>query len=310
MIATPNTESNVKEIFDQCWELRKTRNDIHIFNQFEELGNPLWHYNVTGPALEEIINKEMRPGDRLAGSVFSSGSGGTMGGGYYLKTRFPKSKMAVAEALQCPTVLNNGFGAHRIEGIGDKHVPWIHDVKNTDVVVAVDDEVPMRLLRLFNEKPGREHLKKNGVSADLVDRLDLVGISGLGNLTAAIKMAKYYELGEKDWLVTVCTDSMELYGSRLAELTAEKGPYTPSDAYRDEGLLAQIGVDYMEELTYQTKKRIHNLKYFTWIEQQGKELEELNRQWYDHEAYWEPTFRLADQMDEMIAEFNERIARA
>jgi cysteine synthase len=305
VIATPGTESNVKEIFDKCWELRKTRQDIHIFNQFEELGNPLWHYNVTGPALEEILKSQMKPGDRLAGGVFSSGSAGTLGAGYYLKTQFPQAKLAAAEALQCPTLLNNGYGAHRIEGIGDKHIPWIHDIKNTDMVIAVDDEVPMRLLRLFNEKKGRDFLRTKGIPASLVERLDWAGISGLGNLTAAIKMAKYYELTEKDWLVTICTDSMALYASRLQELTQERGAYSEKNTYQDEELIRSIAVDFMEELTYQSKKRIHHLKYYTWIEQQGKALEELNAQWYDHENYWEPNFKLAEKLDQQINEFNQ-----
>ncbi|MEI8346874.1 MAG: pyridoxal-phosphate dependent enzyme [Pseudomonadota bacterium] len=310
VIATPGTESNVKEIFDKCWELRKTRTDIHIFNQFEELGNPLWHYNVTGPAFEDILKKEMKSGDRFIGGIFSSGSAGTLGSGYYLKTRYPHAKVAAAEALQCPTLLNNGFGAHRIEGIGDKHIPWIHDIKNTDLVIAVDDEVTMRMLRLFNEKKGREYLQQKGVKSALLDRLDLVGISGLGNLTAAIKMAKYYELTEKDWLVTVCTDSMELYGSRLEELEKERGKYSEKNAYQDEEMVNSIGIDYMEELTYQSKKRIHHLKYYTWVEQQGRTLEELNNQWYGHEDYWQPTFQMAEKIDQMIIEFNQMVAKS
>ena len=59
-------------------------------------------------------------------------------------------KLGVGEALQCPTILENGFGGHRIEGIGDKHIPWIHNVKNTDMAIAIDDEDSQRLLRLFN----------------------------------------------------------------------------------------------------------------------------------------------------------------
>jgi cysteine synthase A len=155
VIATPGTESNVKEIFDKCWELRRSGQDLMIFNQFEEFGNHLWHYDVTGHAMEEVLQKALRPGETLRGSVFTTGSAGTIAAGDYLKEVFPESKLAASEALQCPTLLLNGFGSHRIEGIGDKHVPWIHNVRNTDMVMAIDDEAPMQMIRLFNEPEGQ-----------------------------------------------------------------------------------------------------------------------------------------------------------
>lgn len=310
VIATPGCESNVKEIFDKCWELRASGQDLAIFNQFEELGNPLWHYTVTGSAAEEALRGHLGPGDRVAGFVGASGSAGTLGAGYYLKAKFPEAKLAVAEALQCPTLLRNGFGDHRIEGIGDKHVPWVHDVKRTDFVIAVDDEVPMRLLRLFNEGLGRTALAAAGVPAELAGRLDLLGISGIGNLVAAIKLAKYLELGASDWVVTVATDSMDLYRSRLLELAAERGAYREAQAERDLELLAGVGIDHMKELTYYEKKAIHNLKYFTWVEQQSRDVAELRAQWTDHAAYWDGTFAQADRIDELIVEFNRRVGLA
>ncbi len=306
VIATPGCESNVKEIFDKCWELRASGQDLMIFNQFEELGNPLWHYHVTGSAAEEALAAHCRPGDRVAGFVGSSGSAGTLGAGYYLKQRFPGSKLAVAEALQCPTLLMNGFGDHRIEGIGDKHVPWVHDCKNTDVVIAVDDELPIRFMRLFNEKRGREALGQGGTDAEITGGLDLLGISGIANVLAAIKFAKYFELTDADWVVTVATDSMDLYRSRLAELTAERGEYTGRDADRDLDRLDAIGTDQMKELNYYERKAIHNLKYFTWVEQQGRSVAELRAQWSDAD-YWTATFAQADHIDELISDFNKRV---
>jgi len=224
--------------------------------------------------------------------------------GYYLKEKFPGSKLAVVEALQCPTLLNNGFGDHRIEGIGDKHVPWIHDCKNTDMVIGVDDETAVRLLRLFNEDTGRETLAHYGVNPELAKQLDLLGISGIGNVLAAVKFAKYYELTEDAYVITILTDSMELYGSRIEELTAERGAYTIIDAHKDMQLMMDSGIENVLELTHYEKKRIHNLKYFTWIEQQGRELDELNSQWYDHDSYWNSIFSLAPKIDELIEEFN------
>ncbi len=310
VIATPGCESNVKEIFDKCWELRKSGQDLRIFNQFDEMGNPLWHYNVTGSAVEETLGYYMKEGDKMAGYISSSGSGGTLAAGYYLKKKFPQMKINVAEALQCPTLLQNGFGGHRIEGIGDKHVPWVHDCKDTDFITAIDDEHSMRLIRMFNEKIGRDTLKAAGVSADLVDSLDLLGISGVANVLAAIKFAKYNELTESDYVVTIATDSMELYGSRVQELADERGAYTQADAERDMELLMGQTIDHIKELTYYDKKAVHNLKYFTWIEQQERELSELNEQWYDHDNYWNSTMEQAGEIDEIITEFNEMIDKA
>jgi len=307
VIATPGCESNVKEIFDKCWELRNSGENLQIFNQFDEMGNPLWHYNVTGSAIEELVGQHLGAGDNFAGYISSSGSGGTLAAGYYLKTKYPRLKVAVAEALECPTLLRNGFGDHRIEGIGDKHVPWIHDCKDTDFVIAVDDEKAIRTLRLFNEQQGRELLKREGVDPALVNQLDLLGISGIGNVLAAIKFAKYNELTENDCLVTIATDSMQLYGSRIKELEKTRGKYSEANAQRDMELLRSLTYDNTKELSYYDRKAIHNLKYFTWIEQQAKDLKELNAQWYDHENFWTKTLNQADAIDDLINDFNARI---
>lgn len=306
VIATPGCESNVKEIFDKCWELRKERgDDIVIFNQFDEFGNYLWHYEVTGNAILEILQQEMGPEDEFAGYVSATGSGGTIAAGDLLREHYPRMKIGAAEALQCPTLLRNGFGGHRIEGIGDKHVPWIHNVKNSDMIIAVDDRDCMDSLRLFNEEAGHEYLKRQGVDPQLVDKLDLLGISGIGNLIASIKMAKYYELQESDIVVTVLTDSMELYGSRQREMHETSGKFREAQAERiyHTGLLQQK-TDNMLELSYYEKLRVHNLKYYTWIEQQQKELKDLNAQWYD-KKYWTNTRKITDRIDEQINAFNK-----
>ncbi len=307
VIATPGCESNVKEIFDKCWELRKTRDDLVIFNQFDEFGNHLWHYVVTGSAMEEALDKEMGEDNNYAGVVLSSGSSGTLGSGDYLKGIYPASRIAVGEALQCPTLLINGYGGHRIEGIGDKHVPWIHNVRNTDMVIAVDDEHSMRFLRLFNEPVGKRYLREQGILEDITENLNLLGISSIGNMIAAIKFAKYYELTDKDVILTVFTDSMELYDSRLEELNEEKGIYKKTDAIRDFELLMNLGIDYVLELSQYDKKRIHNLKYYTWVEQQGRNIEELNKQWYNHREYWAEFHNQVPKIDKLINEFNERV---
>ena len=307
IFATPGSESNVKEIYDKTKELKAERGDeVVVLNQFAEFGNAIWHYVCTGRAMEEVFNSQKDDDSRLAGVCLTQGSAGTLGCAEYLREVFPRTKVVAAEALQCPTLLYNGYGSHRIEGIGDKHVPWIHNIKTTDVVVGIDDEACMALLRLFNEPEGRAHLKSNGVDPAVVDRLDLLGISGIANMLTAIKTAKFFEMGPKEMLFTVATDSMELYGSRLEEERELHGAYSEtSAAVHHERFLLGTAIDHMLELGYWDRKRIHNLKYFTWVEQQGKTVEELDAQWYD-DNYWTSHWHAWEEWDRQIVEFNER----
>jgi len=307
IIATPGSESNVKEIFDKCWELLESGEDLMIFNQFDEFGNYLWHYELTGHAMEEVLEREMGSNDVYRGLILTTGSAGTIGCGDYMKQIFPGSLVGASEALQCPTLMENGFGAHRIEGIGDKHVPWIHNVKNTDLVTAIDDNAVVNISRLFNEKAGRELLVNKDVPEDLVSELGLLGFSGIANMLSAIKMAKYYELGSNEIILTVLTDSMDLYQSRLREMHEEFGEYSEVDAAEDfSRYLMGERTDNLLDLSYQDRHRIHNLKYFTWVEQQGKTFEEITEQWYNQE-YWTGIQSQVDEMDELINEFNDKV---
>ncbi len=338
IIATPGTESNVKEIFDACWEIRENRTDAVIFNQFDEPGNYLWHYGVTGPAAEsafrhlcsspakhaERVKERPRfsgpphswpmhsreasltthPRElRLAAWVGATGSSGTLAAGDYLKDHFPGCRITAAEALECPTLLHCGWGGHRIEGIGDKHVPWIHNVRNTDMVAAIDDEATIRLLRLFNEPAGHAVLESYGVAEEVIHQLPLLGISGICNLLAAIKTARYYELDANDVVLMPLTDSVEMYLTRLIELRQDRGPATKTGSVVNfERYLLSTSTAHIKELRFTDRKAIHNLKYFTWVEQQHKTAEELD-------ALWSPTFwhDLADELprwDELINTFN------
>ncbi|UCH23152.1 MAG: pyridoxal-phosphate dependent enzyme [Deltaproteobacteria bacterium] len=307
VIASPGCESNVKEIYDKCAELRATRSDVFIFNQFEDFGNYLWHYAVTGPAVAEVFQQERALNDRLAGLVSATGSGGTLACGDYIKQHFADTKIVAVEALQCPTLSLNGYGGHRIEGIGDKHVPWIHNVRNTDVVIALDDSAPLQLIRLFNESTGQDYLAEIGLNDDQIASLPLLGISGVANLLGAIKTARYFELTEKDIIFTVFTDSMDLYQSRITESRKAYGPYTREDAVRDyhRHLMGQ-SIDNMLELSYYDRKRIHNLKYFTWVEQQGKSVADLDAQWYDWPDYWIDIQKQVAGIDAAIRDFNHQ----
>jgi cysteine synthase len=308
IFATPGCESNVKEIYDKCWELRHERGDgIVIFNQFDEFGNAIWHYQMTGSMIEEIYENHYRTDkSRLAAYVSATGSAGTIAAGDYLRTVYPHLRVVATEAQQCPTLYQFGFGGHRIEGIGDKHVPWIHNTQNTNMIAAVDDEQTMQLLRLFNEDAGKEYLADQGVSSELVEQLSLLGISSICNLVAAIKAAKYYDMDSRDVLFTPLTDSMELYGSRKEEMAEAGGAYNREKAavHYDRYMMGNT-VDHLRELTYFDQKALHNFKYFTWVEQQGKEIEELEALW--DKDFWTEIFsqEQVDEWDQYIREFND-----
>jgi hypothetical protein len=293
----------VKEIYDKCWEIRRTRPDCVIFNQFEEFGNAAWHFHVTGKTIDDIF-RQLGADPRLAACVFATGSAGTIAAGDFLRNVHPHLRIVAAEALQCPTLYQLGFGDHRIEGIGDKHVPWIHNVRNTDMVSAIDDEQCLALFRLFNEPAGQTHLNHT-VPVNLIQQLPVVGISGICNLIAAIKTARYYDMTSRDVIFTTLTDSAELYASRLEELTAEHGRYTPERAAYDKArYLDGIATDHVRELTYHDRKALHNFKYFTWVEQQGRTTEELRELW--NPEFWERTYSQVDEWDKQIEAVNER----
>ncbi len=307
VFATPGCESNVKEIYDKCHELEAKSDEYLVFNQFDQFGNAVWHYEVTGPNIEDVFKQLAQKGQQLSGYVSATGSAGTIAAGDYLRKKFPLIKVLACEALQCPTLLLNGFGGHRIEGIGDKHIPWIHNTKNLDAVCAIDDQDPMDILRLFNEPAGHHYLSQLGVNESVIKKLPWLGISSIANLLGAIKMAKYYESTANDVIFTIFTDSSDLYKSRLFEMNEVNGKYSEQQAQIDWAkTISGQSIDYLKELNYYERKAIHNLKYFTWVEQQGKDVNELNDQWYDPD-YWAKRFGIASHWDDLINEFNSEV---
>jgi cysteine synthase len=307
IIATPGTESNVKEIYDKCWELKDQRRDgVVVFNQFEEFGNAIWHYQMTGSLIDEVFQNHYSAGRRLSAYVSATGSAGTIAAGDYLRTRHPGIRVVATEALQCPTLLQFGFGEHRIEGIGDKHIPWIHNVRNTNLVAAVDDEQTMQLMRLFNTEEGHTCLLREGVDEATLQSLDMVGISGICNLVASIKTAHYYDMDGRDVIFTPLTDSMQLYSSRMQEAEQAHGPFTTRMADQHYARYLQgISTDHLRELNYADRKALHNFKYFTWVEQQGRTSDELRQLWDDD--FWKEIFsqNVVDEWDRLIDAFNE-----
>jgi cysteine synthase len=302
IIRTPGCESNVKEIYDACAVLERDPQNV-IFNQFCEFGNYLVHYACTGPALGRIIAS--LGGGRVQAYVSATGSGGTLAAGDYLKEHFGARIVAV-EAAQCPTLLYNGFGEHNIQGIGDKHVPFIHNVMNTDLVVGVSDAATDALGVLFGSEVGRDYLVvRRGVSAEVLSALGSLGLSGICNVLAAVKVAKYYDFGPDDVMVTVATDGAEMYGTERRKALASRFGGTfdtvaAAEAFGQHALGA--ATDHLLELSHVDRTRVFNLGYYTWVEQQGVTVAEFNAR--RDQAFWHGLRRLLPAWDEMITAFN------
>ncbi|MEY3699820.1 MAG: hypothetical protein RIT16_180 [Actinomycetota bacterium] len=314
IIRTPGTESNVKEIYDACNEMQKDSKNF-IFNQFCEFGNYLGHYEVTGSALatvyEHVAKGMNRPGLRLAAFTSATGSAGTIGAGDHLKDKYG-TKIVAVEALECPTMLENGFGEHNIQGIGDKHIPLIHNVMNTDVVAAVSDRATDELDVLFNTSAGRDYLvQRKHVPQAVVDTLQHFGFSSICNTIAAIKTAKLLGLGEDDVLITIATDGADLYPSERVKTMKKRfnDNFTQVEAaevFAEH--LATVQTDSMIDCTERDKNRIFNLGYYTWVEQQGTPLSVFEAR--RSQTFWRNLRKHVPTWDAMIGEFNARVAAA
>jgi cysteine synthase len=310
IVKTPGSESNVKEIYDKCAELDRDPKNV-IFNQFCEFGNYLVHYAVTGRALGHVFEAEKArdAGLSLAGFVSATGSAGTIAAGDYLKEHFGSRTVAV-EALECPTLLYNGFGAHNIQGIGDKHVPYIHNVMNTDACIAVSDAATDSLEVMLHEAAGREYLKgRKGLSDADVANLGSLGFSGFCNVLAAIKTARHYDLGPKDVIVTVATDGSAMYGSEREKILAARfgGRFDAIAAAETFGQhVAGASVDHVAELSHVDRKRVFNLGYFTWVEQQGVSIAEFEAR--RDQSFWRKLRDILPAWDAMVGDFNRQVA--
>jgi len=295
IIRTPGSESNVKEIYDEVKRLRGSDPKIRVLNQFEVMGNYRFHYHVTGNTLVELAAELASAGigaGKISAFVSAVGSAGTIAAGDRLKQVWPEHKIVGLEPIQCPTLFNNGYGAHEIQGIGDKHVTWIHNVFNMDALMAIDDMDALNGLRVLAEAAGREVLvKRYGLAEAMVAQLaHTMGISGICNIIGAIKTAKYYNLSEGDVVATVATDASERYGSVMDQLRSAQGALDEARAAAIvDGVYRRAGLDWIMEGGREARERWHNLKYYTWVEQQGKTVSELDAQrdpawWLGHQA--------------------------
>jgi cysteine synthase len=309
IVRTPGTESNVKEIYDRCAELDREPDTV-IFNQFSELANHVAHFTITGQALERVFEHvaATRPGARAAAFVSATGSAGTIGAGDHLKERLGSRTVAV-EAVECPTMLEGGFGEHNIQGIGDKHIPLIHNVMATDLVVGVSDRATDDLLVLFNTAVGRQYLvQRRGVPAEIVEALGSLGLSSICNVLAAIKVARHQRLGPDDVILTVATDGAGMYATERDRITARDFPsgFDAVAAGETFGAWLQApGEDHVLETTRADRDRIFNLGYFTWVEQQGVPLDEFEAR--RSPAFWTATREIVHRWDELIDEFNAQV---
>lgn len=306
IIRTPGTESNVKEIYDKCAELSHDQHNV-IVNQFSEFSNYLVHYLCTGRALERIYEhlRASEPTLALTAFVSATGSAGTIGAGDYLKARHG-TRIAAVEAIECPTMLVNGYGEHNIQGIGDKHIPLIHNVMNTDVVVGVSDRSSDALNLLFNDPVGRAYLtNRRKVDADTLSALAHVGLSGNANIVAAIKLAKHFELDSSSAIITIATDSAALYESERQAYTRRRYPQGFDEVHAGEicgAHLDAIADDHVNEQTYVDRRRVFNLGYYTWVEQQGISVEDFDRR--RHASFWKEIQDSIPAWDALITEFN------
>jgi cysteine synthase A len=308
VIRTPGVESNVKEIYDRCHQLAEDPEN-HILNQFSEFGNHVVHYLATGAALESVFESLRRdePSLRLRAFVSATGSAGTIGAGDYLKEQYGSLTVAV-EALECPTMLYNGFGEHNIQGIGDKHIPLIHNVMNTDVVLAISDRATDRLNVLFGTDVGRAHLAdRRSVPADVLEQLPSFGLSSICNVLGAIKLAKHYGLGPDDVVATVATDGAALYHSErdiaLAKFFPDGFDEVAAGEVFGEHLLGAT-TDHLRELTTEERRRIFDLGYYTWVEQQGISIEDFEAR--RDQSFWKAQHARVERWDELIGELNAR----
>ena len=305
IVRTIGTESNVKEIYDACHRLSTDPENV-ILNQFNEFGNYIIHRAVTGPALQSIF--EHVKGDsglRARAYVAASGSGGTLAAGDHLKSSLGTTT-AVVEALECPTLLYNGYGEHNIQGIGDKHIPFIHNILNNDFVIGVSDKASDALNVLFNTTVGRDFLSaRKGLDQQMVTALADLGLSSIANVIASIKLAKYLNLGSDDAILTVATDGAEMYGTELQKTLANRSdrPFDSLDAAETFGrFLRGALTDHTLELDTRSRERIFNLGYYTWVEQQGISVEQFDVR--RQQSFWDNLMNMVPVWDAMIAKFN------
>ena len=306
VIATPGCESNVKEIYDKSKELyRKDPERIRILNQFSEFGNYRFHYYVTGNTMIELVQKERIGNGRISAVVLGVGSAGTIASGDRIKQVFPEAKVIAVEPLQCPTLSLNGYGSHDIQGIGDKHVTWIHNVMNMDGVVLVDDMDCKKMLHVLTDEVGKKFLKEFVKPEDVEYISDKFGISGVANLIGAIKIAKFYDLREDDNIFIVATDNIDRYRSVMKDLEKRYGKLDRAEAKsRTERILLHQEPTWIFEGDRWSRLRWHNLKYYTWVEQQGKTVEELNEQ--KDQSYWRKQQEKVKEMDELLKEYRRK----
>ncbi len=311
IIRTYGSESNVKEIYDEVKRLSAENGNIRVLNQFEVMGNYRFHYHVTGNTIVELADELQQQGigdGRISAYVSAMGSAGTIAAGDRIKQVWPEHKIVGLEPIQCSTLYNNGYGSHEIQGIGDKHVTWIHNVWNMDALMCIDDMASVHGLRVFAEDAGREVLEKHyGFALGEASCYgEIFGISGICNIIGAIKTAKYYNMGADDTIVTVATDSMERYHSVMSQMQAQYGALDEAHAVGTvERVFKGAGLDYVLRGTPETRERWHNLKYYTWVEQQGKSVEELDAQ--RDPTWWQGHQALVTEIDAQIRQQREAV---
>jgi cysteine synthase len=309
IVRTKGSEADVRAVHEACVELARDPANV-VVDQFAEAGNHLAHRMITGPAFGRLFEAlwAREPGLVLSAFVAATGSAGTLGAGDWLKRRYG-ARIVAAEPLECPTMLYNGFGSHEIQGIGDRHVPLVHNVMNTDIVTAVSDAATDGLFLLFSDLVGQAFLaERRGVPERVLSMLGALGLSSICNIVAAIKTARLLRLGPEHVVLTVATDGAPLYASEIPRILAQRfgGTFDAIDAASTfaEHVLG-AGTDHALTLSDADRRRIFNLGYFTWVEQRGLSLADFEAR--RAQAYWNDLERRFLLWDELIEEMNAAI---
>ena len=177
-------------------------------------------------------------------------------------------------------MLENGFGEHNIQGIGDKHIPLIHNVMNTDVVVGGQRPGHRRARRAVQHRPpvAATSPTARACRVGCVDALahfglvvDLQRAGRDQDRQAARPRARRRD--RSPWPPTAAA----MYPSERAKTLLRALRRRVHRPRRRRGVGPSTSptstTGHVIECTERDRNRIFNLGYYTWVEQQGTPFE-------------------------------------
>jgi cysteine synthase len=295
---TPGSESDVILVLERTRDHYRKDAKNKILAQFELLPNYRFHRCVTGDAALAAVKGTGN--GKVAAFVCAPGSAGTLGAGDEIKARYPDAAVVAVEPEECATLTSNGRGTHRIEGIGDKMVPLIHNVLTTDYVAQVHDDDCVAGLKVLEH--GRHVLEgKLHLPHGALDRLGgWFGISSVCNILGSIKAAKHLGLGPDDNIVTVATDGFDRYPSVLKDLERRRGPIGDETmaAWYDEIFRGATTANILDVRPAREKERLFRQKREVWTQfgYSDADLERMKSQ-----SFWDAEYARIEQIDRGVA---------